>query len=105
MPEAIEVAGPRPHIAALSISLAEDLDIALREGELPSGSFASISMRVENVETRPQVRIECAERERTVEAQALRRRRKAAAARVESAGADTLFLAIDAGGWGAPAAR
>jgi len=102
VPEAIEVAGPRPHIAALSISLAEDLDIALREGELPSGSFASISMRVENVETRPQVRIECAERERTVEAQALRPGEKLAAARLESAGADTLFLAIDAGRVGRP---
>jgi hypothetical protein len=97
---AIEVAGPRPRIAALTVSVAEDLGVALREGELPAGPFASVSMRLENAETRPLVRIECAESDRTLEAQALRAGEKHNAARVDAAGPDTLFLSLDAGAIG-----
>jgi hypothetical protein len=98
--EAIEVAGPRPRIAGLSISVAEDLGVALRDGELPSGSFASVSMRVENAETRPTVRIECVESEKTIETQTLRAGERRTAARVDSSGPDTLFVSLDAGAIG-----
>jgi hypothetical protein len=99
-PDAIEVAGPRPRIAGLSISVAEDLGVALRDGELPSGSFASVSMRVENAETRPAVHIECLESEKTIEAQTLRAGERRSAARVDSSGPDTLFVSLDAGAIG-----
>ncbi|HVX66548.1 MAG TPA: hypothetical protein VHA11_08100 [Bryobacteraceae bacterium] len=97
---AVEVAGPRPRIAALSVSVAEDLGVALREGELPAGPFASVSMRLENADTQPVVHVACAESERTLEAQTLRAGEKRAAARVDSAGPDTLFLSLDAGSIG-----
>jgi hypothetical protein len=98
--DAIEVAGPRPRIAAMNVSVAEDLGVALKEGELPSGSFASVSMRVENAESRPAVHVECAESEKTLEAQSLRSGEKRAPARVEAAGAETLFVSLDAGAIG-----
>ncbi len=97
---AIEVAGPRPRITALSVSAADDVGVALREGELPAGSFANVSMRLENVESRPSVIVQCAESERTLDAQVLRPGEKRPAARLDSAGPGSLFLSLDAGAIG-----
>jgi hypothetical protein len=99
-PDAIEIAGPRPRIAAMNVSVAEDLGVTLKDGELPSGSFASIAMRVENAESRPAVHIECAESEKTLEAQTLRSGERRAAVRVDAAGPETLFVSLDAGAIG-----
>ncbi|MGE5644410.1 MAG: hypothetical protein ACM336_01335 [Acidobacteriota bacterium] len=100
MPGAIEIAGPRPRIAQMSVSVAEDLGVTLKDGELPSGSFASISMRVENVDSRPAVHIACAESEKTLAAQTLRSGERLNSVRVDSAGPGTLFVSLDAGAIG-----
>ena len=98
--DAIEVAGPRPRIDAVNVSIAEDLGVELRDGELPSGLFASVSMRVENAEVAPILHIGCDDRDKTLDAQTLRAGEKRAVARVDAAGPDTLFLSLDAGAIG-----
>jgi hypothetical protein len=96
---AIEVAGPRPRISSVSMSLPDDLGVALREGELPAGSYASFSMRVEHAGGRPAVQLDCEDRESRV---VLRAGEKRGAAKLETAGADLVFLSVDAGAAGRP---
>jgi hypothetical protein len=97
---AVEVAGPRPRIAALSVSVPDDLGVAALEGELPAGSYAGVSMRLENIDAQPTVRIECTDSERTIEVQVLRPGEKRAAVRADAAGPGALFLSLDAGAIG-----
>ncbi|HWR52490.1 MAG TPA: hypothetical protein VN428_15365 [Bryobacteraceae bacterium] len=99
VPNAIEVAGPRPRISTVNLSLPDDLGVALREGELPAGSYASFSMRVEHAGTRPAVELDCEDREKRV---LLRAGEKRGAAKLETAGADLVFLSVDAGAAGRP---
>ncbi len=87
---ALQVAGPRPRIAGAKSSLPE-LGIALREGELPAGSFAGFSIRVESVEGQPTVHLQCAENERIAEARTLR---------PETGRDGGLFLSFDPGSVG-----
>jgi hypothetical protein len=95
VPAAIEVAGPRPRIAAIERSLADDLGVALRDGELPAGSFTSFAIRVENAEGQPALLLACGEDEK-----AMRPGQRTAAARLDAAGAGTLFLSVDPAGLG-----
>jgi hypothetical protein len=95
----IEVAGPRPHISSVSMSLPDDLGVALREGELPAGSYASFSMRVEHAGGRPAMELDCEDRDSRM---VLRAGEKRGAAKLETAGADLVFLSVDAGAAGRP---
>lgn len=94
VPRAIEVAPPRPRIAGVTAAAPDDLGIALRPGELPAGSFTSFSMRVEQAETLPWVRIRC---EGSGEDLRLAAGDKRASARLDAAGPGLLFLSLDAG--------
>jgi hypothetical protein len=97
--DVIEVAPPRPRISNVSLSLPDDLGVALRDGELPAGSYASFSMRVENAGSRPAVELDCEDRESRV---ALRAGEKRGSAKLEMAGSDLMFLSVDAGTAGRP---
>ncbi len=98
-PSAIEVAGPRPRIGEVNVSLPDDLGVALREGELPAGAFASISMRIEEGGDRPALRLACDDENTAV---TLRAGEKRGRAKLETAGADVLFLSVDGGAIGRP---
>lgn len=72
LPDAIEVVGPRPRIVSSAPSLPPDLGVALREGELPAGSFVGLSLRAENVEGPATLLVRCGERETTLDLRPLR---------------------------------
>jgi hypothetical protein len=99
VPGAIVVAGPRPRITGMERSLPEDLGVELSAGELPSGSFVSFSLRAENIEGRPAVRLGCGEGEGRLTVQAGEKR---AEAKLDSAGPGMLFLSLDPGAVGPP---
>lgn len=53
---AVVVSGPRPKLALLKSSVAADLPTALRQGELPAGSWAGFQLSVENAPSRLELR-------------------------------------------------
>lgn len=59
LPGAVLIAGPRPKITASQITLPGDAAVAVHTGELPAGGFASLSLRVENVDTVPSLHLRC----------------------------------------------
>jgi hypothetical protein len=93
-PRAIEVAPARPRISAVTVAAPEDLGIALRPSELPAGSFTSFSMRIEQAEMPPSIRIRC---EGSGDDLRFAAGEKRASAKLDAAGADLLFLSLDAG--------
>lgn len=92
---ALQVVGPRPHIASVNLSLPDDLGVDLRPGELPAGSFVSFSMRVENVDARPALRIECVDPSLAAQNLTLRPGDKQSAVKLDMAGGNLLFLSFD----------
>jgi hypothetical protein len=98
--EAILVAGPRPVITSVKESWPDDLGVSVREGELPAGSFVSFSMRIENLEGQPALRLGCAEKAKTLQVITLHPGEKTAAARLDAAGQDVMFLSLDPGVFG-----
>jgi len=101
VPDAIEVVGPRPRIRSVSVSLPDNLGIALRKGELPAGSFVSFSIQVENGGAQPMVRLQCGDAEPELLDTGERRN----GAQLESAGGDLLFLSLDPAAIGRPGCR
>ncbi len=102
VPAAMEVVGPRPRIAGVTSSLADELGIALKPGELPAGSFATFSLRIDNLESQPVLRVECARDERQDTGVSLRPGEKLAGARLDAAGLNLMFLSLDPGAIGPP---
>lgn len=99
LPAAIEVAGPRPKITGLERSLPADLGVTLHSGELPAGSFVSFSLRTENIEGRPAVRLGCGEDGPVLTLHAGEKRDEA---KLDSAGPGMLFLSLDPSAVGRP---
>jgi len=100
IPDGIVVAGPRPHIADLKLSLPEDPGAALREGELPAGSFVGISIQAENLDAQPALRLECAEAARMLQPIRVRAGERRPAARLDAVGDGSLFASFDPGAVG-----
>jgi len=99
-PGALEVIGPRPRVHSAQASLPEGLGIELGEGELPAGSFAGFSLRVEPLESPPSAKVECAEKHLTIRAETARLDEPRAAVRLRQTGAGTLYLTFDPGAVG-----
>jgi hypothetical protein len=97
---ALQVAGPKPKILEAKRSLAQDLSVALRDGELPAGSFASFALRVEIGEGPPAITLQCKNAAHTIESPKFRTGEKRVSGRLENAGAGALFLAVDPGAVG-----
>ena len=97
MPGAVRVTGPAPSILSSKTSLPPQTNIPLREGELPAGSFVSVSLGVKNVGPQTKVRLRCA---KSAEGEiALRVGEKSESGNVQALSADELFLSFDPGGW------
>jgi hypothetical protein len=101
VPDAIEVVGPRPRIRSVSVSLPDNLGIALRKGELPAGSFAGFSIQAENGGAQPVVRLQCGD----AEPELIEAGERKNGAELESAGGDLLFLSLDPASVGRPGCR
>jgi len=101
IPDGILVAGPRPHIVGWKLSPPEGLGAALREGELPAGSFVGVSLQAENLDAQPAVRLECAEAGRMLQPIRVRAGERRAAAKLDAVSDGSLFASFDPGAVGA----
>lgn len=99
---ALRVAPPRPKITAATMSRAQSLGIELKPDELPADTFATYSVRVQNLDGPAAVHIACLDSTQTLAAQELRPGEKSPAARLDRAGSGGLFLSLLPGAIGQP---
>ena len=97
VPGVLQVAGPRPKIAGISKSFAQEPDVKLRAGEIPVGSAVSFALRAENLEGRPQLSLACANEGYAKQPLSLRSGDKNGASQLEFAGEGLLYLSLDPG--------
>ena len=96
---AFYVAGPKPRISEATPSLPADLQIGLRERELPAGIFLGIMMRVTGAGTEPALSLGCKETKSvTVRVQA---GAENAGVKLQQIQTNTLFVSLDPGAWAA----
>ena len=95
VPAALEIAGPRPRIRSVTASVPENLGVALREKELPAGSFTTFSLLIDASSSQPYVGLQCRDRNATLQPVRLRAGEQQASARVEQSGTNSLFLSVD----------
>jgi hypothetical protein len=99
--DALLVLGPRPRIAGVKVAPPDDLWTALREGELPAGSYVGMSIQVENGEGPAALRLDCAEAPKTLEAMRVRAGERRRGAKLDAVSDATLFASLDPGVIGA----
>ncbi len=100
IPALLQVVGARPRIKDAVRSLPQELNVALKEGELPAGSFVSFSIVMEPAEARPTLALQCKDASRNVEALKLRAGDHSPSARMSVTDDGTLFLSFDPGAVG-----
>jgi len=97
---ALQVAPPRPQVKDAKASLPDDLKVAVKDGELPAGSWANFAITVDPADAQPILTLACAEPARLVASDKLHVGEKHPSARLASAGPGTLFLSFDPGAIG-----
>ena len=95
IPNAVEVAGPRPRIAGIRQSFSSKVDLELRPGEMPAGAVVSFSIQAENAGKRPSVGIACANAADMRQAVELHPGDRNGGAQLDLAGNGALFLSLD----------
>ena len=96
-PGVLEVAGPRPKIAGFSLSLAQQPDVLLAEGEVPAGAPISFSLLIHNADSHPALSLTCANEGFAKTPLLLHPGDRTANAQLDLAGEDGLFLSVDPG--------
>ncbi len=96
-PAGLAVAGPRPKIAGVSLSLAQQPDVRLSEGEIPAGSPISFSLMARNLDAHPTLTLACANDGYTKAPLVLHPGDRTPNAQLDFAGDDGLFLSVDPG--------
>lgn len=96
-PAALQVVGARPKIIEAKPSLARDLGIAPRDGEIPAGSWISFAIKYESGDMQPVLTLQCVQPGRTVQPTKLHVGEKLPGAQLVSAGDGALFLSLDPG--------
>src|SRR5579885_1072948 len=99
-PGALQVVAARPKILEAKPSLASDLAVALREGEIPAGSWVSFALKVDPSPANAALTLQCAGPDRMVQALKLRTGEKQPSAELTSAGQGLWFLSLDPGAVG-----
>ncbi len=94
---ALEVAGPRPKIASFSLSLAQQPDVHLDEGEIPAGAATSFSLLTRNLDAHPTLSLACANDGFVKSPLVLHPGDRTTSAQLDFAGEDGLFLSVDPG--------
>ena len=84
----------------MKVSPPQDLGTALREGELPAGSFVGRSIQMENLDAPPALRLECAEAANTLEPVRVRAGERRRAAKLDVLGEASLCASFDPGAAG-----
>jgi hypothetical protein len=95
--EALQVAGPRPKIAGVSLSLAQQPDVHLGDGEIPAGAAISFSLLTRNIDAHPALNLACANEGFVKAPLVLHPGDRTASAQLDFAGEDGLFLSVDPG--------
>ncbi len=94
LPVALQVAGERPKILEAKPSIPRDLTVALKDGELPGGSWVSFAIKIQPADAAPSISLQCAEAARTSKTAIIRAGDKQAFAQASSNG-DAMFLSLD----------
>ena len=102
MTNGIAVAGPRPHIGGVKIAPPDDPGTALREGELPAGSFVGMMIQAENVDGPAALRLECADPATGLGSLRVRSGERLAAAKLDAPAPGSLYARFDPGVVGTP---
>ena len=96
-PAGLAVAGPRPKIAGVSLSLAQQPDVHLDQGEIPAGAPTSFSLLTRNVDAHPALSLTCANEGFVKAPLVLHPGDRTVNAQMDFAGEDGLFLSVDPG--------
>jgi hypothetical protein len=96
-PGALVVAGPRPKISGVSLSLAQQPDVHLGEGEIPAGAETSFSLLTHNLDAHPALSLTCANDGFLRAPLDLHPGDRTSTAQLDFAGEDGLFLSVDPG--------
>jgi hypothetical protein len=99
-PGVLQVAAARPRIREAKASVAGDLPVIARDGEVPAGSWVSYALRVDPGTSGASVTVQCADPGATVQPLKLRVGEKQNNAQLVAAGGDALFLSLDPGAAG-----
>jgi hypothetical protein len=94
---ALEVAGPRPKIAGVSLSLAQQPDVHLSNGEVPAGGPISFSLLTQNLDAHPALSLTCANEGFVKAPLVMHPGDRTSSAQLDFAGEDGLFLSVDPG--------
>jgi hypothetical protein len=97
LPVMLQVAAARPRIREAKASVPRDLNVAMREGELPAGSWVSFAVRVDG--SAPSLALNCSDAARTIQPVTLRPGERQASAQWTQAG-DAWFLSLEPGAVG-----
>ncbi|MCC6860465.1 MAG: hypothetical protein IT158_18000 [Bryobacterales bacterium] len=92
IPRALEVAGPRPKLLNVKISLPDEAAIALRDREIPAGSTVSLAMTAQNLDAAPVLEMTCEGQDQKL---TLRPGDRSGGARLDLAGEGLLFVSLD----------
>jgi hypothetical protein len=96
-PGALQVAGPRPKISGFSLSLAQQPDVLLSQGEIPAGAPISFSLMTHNTDAHPALSLTCANDGFAKTPLLLHPGDRTPIAQLDFAGEDGLFLSVDPG--------
>jgi len=96
-PGALQVAGPRPKIAGVSLSLSQQPDVHLSDGEIPAGAAISFSLLTRNIDAHPVLSLNCANEGFIKAPLVLHPGDRTTSAQLDFAGEDGLFLSVDPG--------
>jgi len=94
---ALEVAGPRPKIDGVSLSLSQQPDVHLSDGEIPAGVAVSFSLLTRNMDAHPTLSLTCANEGFMRQQLLLHPGDRTASAQLDFAGEEGLFLSVDPG--------
>jgi len=94
---AFQVAGPKPKITAAAAALPDVVPTALREGELPAGSYVSFTIKADNVEAPASITLQCAEPALGLGALKVRLGDRNQGVKFVASGAGTYYASLDPG--------
>lgn len=99
---AIELLDARPVLERAQATLANDLPLALKAGELPAAGFTAVALRTVGAGAMPAVHVECGDPVMTLKKLTLRPGEQTAGARLRTVSPGELFLSFEPGAVGQP---
>lgn len=100
LPLAFQVAGPKPRLISATAGAVDDRGVALRDGEIPAGTMASFTMKVEAADAPVSLTVECAETGLQLQPVKIRLGERRADAKLGAVGPGAWFATFDPGSVG-----